>query len=86
MWLSESRTQHSVLEESGSIPSLAWWVKCLMLLQVAAEITELAQIEHCCVCLWPEASALTQPPDWELSFVASAAQKKKKKKKKRERS
>ena len=36
LWLSRLRTQHSVRENVGLIPSLTQWVKDLALLQAAA--------------------------------------------------
>ena len=36
LWLSGSRTQHSVHEDEGSISGFTRWVKCLALPQVVA--------------------------------------------------
>ena len=38
MWLSELRTQHSVREDGGLIPSLTQHIKDLVLLQTAARL------------------------------------------------
>ena len=40
----------SVHEDADSIPGLAHGVKNLAFLQVAAQITDAAQIRHCCGC------------------------------------
>ena len=50
LWLSGLRTLHSVYEDVGLIPGLTQWVKDPPLLQAAAYVTDLAQIQHCCDC------------------------------------
>ena len=44
LWFSRLRTQHSVCDDSGSIPGLTQWVKDLVLLQAAVQGTDAAQI------------------------------------------
>ena len=48
LWFGGLRTQHSVREDRGLIPGTAQWVKDLALLQVAAQVTDAAQIQCCC--------------------------------------
>ena len=49
LWLSGLRIRHSV-HEVGSTPGLAQWVKGLVLPQASAQVTDVAQIQHCCGC------------------------------------
>ena len=80
LWLSRSRTQHSVHEDEGSIPDIAQWVKDLALPQAAAEVADAPQI-LCCCGLWCRlaAAALIQPLSQELPYAAGVALKRKKK-------
>ena len=49
LWFSGLRTRHSVHENAGLIPGLTQWVKNLVLLQVAALVTDMAHhIQLCC--------------------------------------
>ena len=48
-WLIRSRTQHYLPEDTGSIPSLAQWVKDPVLLQAAVQVADAPQIQ-CCHC------------------------------------
>ena len=47
-WVKNHR--HSVCEDVGLIPALTQWVKDLALLQPAVQVTDVAQIPHCCGC------------------------------------
>ena len=47
-WLIRLRTPHSVREDAGTIPSLAQWVKDLVLQEAAAQIADVAQIQCGC--------------------------------------
>jgi len=54
-WLNGSRTQHSLCEDLGTIPALAWWAKDPMLQKAVAQVTDVAWIWCCCGCgvgLW----------------------------------
>ena len=50
LWLSGLRTHQSIHEGVDSIPGLAQWVKDLVLLQGATEVTGAPQIQCCCGC------------------------------------
>ena len=50
MWLSLSRSRHSVCEDVGLIPSLAQWVKDPALLQAGVKVTDVAGIWCCGGC------------------------------------
>ena len=40
----------SIQEDARSTPGLAQWVKDLALLQVAAKVKDVAQVQCCCGC------------------------------------
>ena len=63
LWFSGLRTRQSVREDAGLIPGLTQWVKILVLPQAAAEVTDAAQIWHCCGCGigWELHAALVRP-------------------------
>ena len=48
--LSGLRTQHSVHEDVGLIPGLTQYVKDLVLPQVVAQVSDVAQVPHCSGC------------------------------------
>ena len=48
--LSSLRTQNSVSEDVGWIPGFTQWFEDPALPQVGGEITDVAQIQHCCGC------------------------------------
>ena len=64
-------------EVAGSIPGLAQWVKDPVLLQAAAQVTDVAWILRCCSC-----SVGWNPLAWELSYAVGVALKMKIKKQK----
>ena len=47
LWLRGLRSQHSVCENTGSIPGFAPGVKDTALLQAASQVTDVARILHC---------------------------------------
>ena len=69
LWLSGLRTQHSVREDVGSIPSLTQWVKDLVLPQAA-------WVQCCCGC----SRGLDSITSQELPYAAGVAIKRKKEK------
>ena len=81
MWFSRIRTQHSVSEDAGSIPSLTQWFKNLALLQAVA-IGRRCRSDLALLWLWckPAAAALIQPLEWELPYTTGLAIKRKKRK------
>ena len=48
VWLSRLKTQHSLCEDACSILGLTQWVKDLVLLQAAVQVTGVAQMWCCC--------------------------------------
>ena len=75
MWLSRLRNRHSVPEYAGLIPGLTQWVKEPVLLQAAAQVTEVAQIWHCCGC---GVSCSNSNPSLRTSLCHGCGPKKKK--------
>ena len=50
VWLSGLRIWHCLFEDTGSSPGFAQWVKDLVLLHAAAQVTDAVQIWSCCGC------------------------------------
>ena len=74
----------SIHEDAGLTPGLTPWVEDVALPHVAAYVTDVAQILHCCGCgIGWQLQLQFSPLTWELPYAAGAALKRKKKKKKK---
>ena len=76
-------------EDAGSVPDFTQWIKDLVLLQSAVQVTDAAQIrcgsDPVLPCLWcrPADPAPVQPLAWEIPCGTGVALKRKGKKKKK---
>ena len=81
LWLRGLRIQYSDCEDVDSIPGLAQWVKDLVLLQAAAQVTDMAWIWCCCGCGIGRHCGSHSTPCLETSMCHRCSRKKKKERK-----
>ena len=79
-----AKNMTSIYKDVGSIPTLAQGVKDLALPLPATEVTDVAQMWHCCGCgTGRNCSSNLRHLAWELPYASGVVLNRKKKKKKR---